>query len=45
MPPPLEEGSDVDSHNVSDIDNGEEVQQGSDDEGEDLMANMEGSVS
>ena len=45
IPPPLDDVSDVDSHNLSEIadqDDGEEVQQGSEDEGEDLMDNLSG---
>lgn len=46
VPAPLDDVSDVDSHNVSEIaendDHGEEVQQGSNDDGEDLMENISG---
>ena len=45
VPPPLDDASDVDSHNLSEIadrDDGEVVNQGSEDEGEDLLENMAG---
>ena len=47
VPPPLDAVSDVDSHDLSEIADLEDAngqQAGSDDEGEDLMDNMSGSV-
>ena len=47
VPPPLDAVSDVDSHDLSeiaDLDDANGQQAGSDDEGEDLMDNISGSV-
>lgn len=46
VPPPLDAVSDVDSHDLSEIADLEDAEghQGSDDEGEDLMDNLSGSV-
>jgi hypothetical protein len=47
VPPPLDAVSDVDSHDLSeiaDLDDVEGHQAGSDDEGEDLMDNLSGSA-
>ena len=43
VPAPLDDQSEVDSRNLTDMEeDGDEVQQGSDDEGEDLMDNLSG---
>lgn len=45
VPPPLDDASDVDSHDLSEIADMEDnaaAREGSDEEGEDLMENMSG---